>query len=58
MKITVELTYPDSAKNREVTFDTNFKSKGNALLNAIDRAVTKLYAEDKEWTGWDLRKIE
>lgn len=58
MKVTVELIYDDKTKDRKLTLDVRSKAKGSRLMDAIDRAVEKAAADDREWTRWNLISIE
>ena len=52
MKVKVQLVYPDKKTDAEVEVADG--KKGVALMNAIDKAVEKKYAEDKNWVRWNL----
>lgn len=54
MKAKVEICYDDKAKNRQVEVEIKGEPKGARLMNAIDKAVEKACAEDKDWTRWNL----
>lgn len=53
MKVKVELIY-DEKQNRPIVVEVKDGLKGNRLMNAIDKAVEKAAAEDKDWRRWNL----
>jgi hypothetical protein len=57
MKVTVELTYEDSKKNRQLEVTVKDGLKGARLLNAVEKAVEKKAADDKEWQRWNLVSV-
>jgi hypothetical protein len=58
MKATVELVYDDATKNRKVDVTLRSGLKGLRLMNAIEKAVEKTCADDKEWQRWNLVTVE
>lgn len=54
MKAKVEICYDDATKNRSVEVEIKTGLKGQRLMDAVEKAVEKACAEDKEWQRWNL----
>lgn len=57
MKVTVEMVYDDASKNRMLDVQIRDGLKGTRLLNAVEKAVEKAAADDKDWTRWNLAQV-
>lgn len=53
----VELVYKDK-EPRELTVSFRKYKSYEANMNAIDRAVEKAAADDKDWRRWNLKDID
>jgi hypothetical protein len=56
MTVKIELEYKYKPP-KEVTVEVVSKLKGSTLLDKIDKAVRKTYADDPDWTRWSLKNI-
>ena len=57
MKATVQLVYDDESKNRNLEVIIKGSPKGQRAMNAIDKAVERAAAEDKDWRRWNLLAV-
>jgi hypothetical protein len=58
MKVQVELVYDDRAKNRKLWVEVKGSPKGLRLMNAVEKAVEKAAADDKDWKRWNMINID
>jgi len=54
--VTVQLCY-DKKDSRQVDVEIKGSPKGERLMDAIDKAVAKSFADD-DWTRWNLINIK
>jgi len=58
MNAKVEMVYGDPTKNKMIFVEVKAGLKGLRLMNAIEKAVEKKMADDKDWTRWNLLSVE
>jgi hypothetical protein len=53
MEVKVDLEY-DGGKTKPLTVTVKDGLKGQRFFNAVEKAVEKAAADDKEWRRWNL----